>query len=290
VALDAVYRNAAEALVDPVTPLVDILDPTNTVIVTGAVPVRSSLGLYDYPGGGYLVPANAAYGVWTARWTGTVAGTAYEALDEFEVVSAVVPTASGAFATVADLATFLQRDLSAADTATAALVLDLASGAIRDYTGQTISLVSNDVVTLDPPQGSRLFLPELPVASVASVVLNGTTLTVATANTSGYYVYGDTGIIQYGYGYGYRNGSWGGAWGWAPRSVVVTYSHGYATIPAAVRMVTLEVAAAMMGSGPDAGLESETIGNYSYTRAAAGQAVADIAGGRLDSYRPLVIA
>jgi len=174
----------------------------------------------------------------------------------------VVPTASGAFATVADLATFLQRDLSAVDTATASLLLDLASAAIRDYTGQTLSLVSNDVVTLDPPQGSRLFLPELPVASVASVVLNGTTLTVATtANTSGYYVYPNEGYIQYGYGYGYgyRSGSWGGAWGWAPRSVVVTYSHGYATIPDAVKQATLILAAGEMGEPDSEDLLIESI-------------------------------
>lgn len=89
-ALDAVYRDADDELVDPTTPLVDILDPTNSVVANDTVPVRSSLGLYDYPAAGYLVPVDAALGVWTARWTGTVDGDLLEALDQFEVVAAVV--------------------------------------------------------------------------------------------------------------------------------------------------------------------------------------------------------
>lgn len=100
VALDAVYRDASDNLVDPVTPLVDILDPANVVIVADAVPVRSSLGLYDYPAGGYLVPTNADFGVWTARWTGTVDGDLIEALDEFEVVAALTSSSSVTYVTV----------------------------------------------------------------------------------------------------------------------------------------------------------------------------------------------
>lgn len=188
-----------------------------------------------------------------------------------------------AFVTAEDLATFLQRDLSAADTATATMLIELASAAIQDYTGQTISAVANDVITIDPPIGSYLFLPQLPVTAVASVIVGGTALALGSSTVDGYYWYGDTGVIRYG---GYR----GYAWGWAPKSVVVTYSHGYATIPDAVRAVTLEASAAMMGSGPAGGLQSESIGNYSYERSDAGQAVADVAGGRLDKFRTLVIA
>ena len=89
-----------------------------------------------------------------------------------------------AFATAGDLATYIQRDLSAEDTATAELVLDLVSAAIRDHTGQTISLVENEVITLDPPRGSRLFLPELPVIDVTSVALAGTPLALAAPRRS----------------------------------------------------------------------------------------------------------
>lgn len=188
-----------------------------------------------------------------------------------------------ALATVADLQTFMQRTFTVAETAEATLVIDLASASIQDYTGQTISAVANDVVTLDPPYGSYLFLPELPVTAVASVTVGGTALALGSPTVDGYYWYGDTGTIRYG---GYR----GYAWGWAPKSVVVTYSHGYATIPDAVRAVTLEAAAQMMGSGPAGGLQSESIGNYSYERSGAGQAVADVAGGRLDRYKLMVLA
>lgn len=102
IALDAVFRDSAVDLVDPTTPLVDILDPANVVVVADTVPDNGAgLGLFDFPGGGYLVPSDAAYGVWTARWTGTVDGDLIEALDEFEVVPAVAPPDGDYYVTLA---------------------------------------------------------------------------------------------------------------------------------------------------------------------------------------------
>lgn len=292
VALDAVYRDASDNLVDPVTPLVDILDPANIVIVAGVVPVRSSLGLYDYPDPGYLVPDDADYGVWTARWTGTVDGDVLEALDEFEVVVALTPSSATALATVADLATYMQRDFSAPDTATASLLLDIASAAIRNYTGQTISAVTDDEITLDPPYGRRLFLPELPVTAVSSITVGGTLWTEGTD----YYWYGDTGMVR-------LVNRW---WGTTPSSVDVVYSHGYTTDPDEVRGVCLSIAARMLEN--PLGLTQQDIGPHGQAVDTEGNAelvyrsplatgttlpppeITDEERRILDHYRPLVVA
>jgi len=188
-----------------------------------------------------------------------------------------------AFATPGDLATFVGRDFTAQDTATATLLLDIATAAVRDWTGQTLSAVTGDVVTLDPPTSGRLFLPELPVTAVASVVYAGTALTLgSTSNTYGYYWYGDTGIIRVA---GIFNTA-----AYAPQSVVVTYSHGYATIPDAIKGVCLELAAELLTVAAQPGLRSEAIGNYKVEFDSAVRTVAEIAGGRLDRYRRLVVA
>lgn len=172
-----------------------------------------------------------------------------------------------ALASPGDLATYLQRDLSAAETATATLVLDIASDTIRAYTGQTISLVTGDTVTLDAPCGWRLFLPQLPVTGVTSVTIAGTLLSAVTPD---YYWYGDTGIVQLA-----------GRWSTLPKSVVVVYSHGYATIPDAVKGVCLGVAGRMLEN--PLGLTRQDVDEN-------GQAAADSEGNAVITYRnPLAV-
>ena len=184
-----------------------------------------------------------------------------------------------AFASAADLATYMQRDLSAADTASANLALDLATAAIQSYTGQTISTVAGDTITLDPPCGSRLFLPELPVTAVTSITIAGTLLSTVTPD---YYWYADTGSVLF------ASSRWA-----VPQSVVVVYSHGYAVIPEPIRAVCIELAAAMLNGAPTgdaAGISDESIGNYSVSYDTATRTLRDIADGRLDRYRVPVMA
>ncbi len=102
-ALVVVYRDVTNELVDPPDPLVDIIDSANVVVVAGVEPVRSSLGLYDYPAGGYLVPTDADLGAWTARWTGTVDGSPVTLIDDFEVVAALTPAPTGSYVTVEEV-------------------------------------------------------------------------------------------------------------------------------------------------------------------------------------------
>jgi len=191
----------------------------------------------------------------------------------------VVPSASPSpfVNSRSELEILLGRTFTATEAASADLVLAMATEEVRSITGQTISYVAGDILTLDPPLGARLFLPQLPVTAVASVVVAGTTLTLGSPSiTGGYYWYRDTGIITYG------------SWGYTPQSVVVTYSHGYATIPGVIRDVTLELAAMKLGyykSGDGAWVKSEMIGNYSVTNQDAPMTAHDVIGGRLDRSR-----
>lgn len=150
-----------------------------------------------------------------------------------------------AFATVSDFATFIGRDLTAADTATASQALDLATGYIQARTGQTISSAT-ETVTLDGIGYGLLALPEIPVTAVASVVVEGLTW----VNDTDYY-WTRKGIIR-------QRRRW---WGYRPRSVVVTYTHGYSTIPEDIRRLCLKLAQTMYENPGN--VKSESIGDYS---------------------------
>lgn len=149
-----------------------------------------------------------------------------------------------AFATPTELAGFLQTDL---DTYSATQALDIASKAIRDHCDWNITeeIVTGKVLDCD---GSRsIWLPTLLLTAVASVVENGVTLTVL------------TGFDWTSYGRLIRAGRWPNQ----ARSVTVTYTHGYATIPDSVKGACLS-AAGRVYVNPD-GIKQETIGAVSVT-------------------------
>jgi len=150
-----------------------------------------------------------------------------------------------AFATPSDLASWLQRDL---DTATATLALNIASADIRKTVGWSISQESGVVVTLDGSGARSLWLPSLLVTAVASVVEDSTTLTVV------------TGFDWTTYGRLIRVGR---DWTYKPRSVVVTFTHGYTTNPDDVKGICLTLAGRVYDN-PTA-LRSYTVGGVSET-------------------------
>ena len=82
-----------------------------------------------------------------------------------------------AFATEAELEAYTGTSV-ATDRAT--ILLDTATGAIRAYTNQTLSRVTNDGVVLPGNYTGVLELPERPVISVGAVTIDGTTVTVDT--------------------------------------------------------------------------------------------------------------
>lgn len=256
IALDAVYRNSDDELVDPTTPLVDILDPSSAAVVTDAVPVRSALGLYDYPGGGYLVPADAALGLWTARWTGTVDGNLIEAVDEFEVVAAIEP---GPLATFTELQTLMPG--VTLDEAQASFLLAIASATIRSETRQTLSFVAADELELRGTFGREFWLPEWPVVRVASIALNGESMPA-----TGYRCSRDGRVT-------FDRWTWStvvnapsiatsGSWGGDERFLTVVYDHGYDPVPADIKGICIDLARRGIVA-PDAGIiRQESLGSY----------------------------
>lgn len=175
-----------------------------------------------------------------------------------------------AFVTVAELREFLQVDstqLPDNDPA-ATLILTLVSDTIRAYLNQAVDLVENDVVILDPNRdGSELLvLPQWPVLAVDLVEVlqpDGTWL----AQDPATWTWTSEGLLRRiaspvisGYPYPGQFPTFA-AWPVNPRSVRITYDHGYAVIPDSLRMVCMS-AASRIWANPT-GVVSESIESYS---------------------------
>lgn len=177
-----------------------------------------------------------------------------------------------AFASQADLEAFTGQTFT---EARATLLLDGATAAIQEWTGQTIEAVSSDEVTLVGNFTRRLVLPQMPVTAVDSVVVDGTTLTASTDFT--WQRHGVLWRPRYAQPDAPSQRSFevlGGAyWGGPDREVVVTYDHGFATIPTVVESVCLSVAA--RSSAMATGVVREQIDGYAvtYSQTGSNQAV-----------------
>lgn len=195
-----------------------------------------------------------------------------------------------AFATETELEAYTGTSIA---TDRAVLLLDLATGAIQAYTGQTITYVASHSMTLPGNFGHELVLPERPVTSVTSVTL-GDTLLVADVD----YVWNGQdrllrgtkvdGILSVN-GPDWLINGWGD-WGGPGAEVTVVHGHGFQVIPNDIKGVCLALAARSLSS-PD-GVNSETIGSYSASYSRSGGAVSLLAEERslLDRYRRKVFA
>lgn len=190
----------------------------------------------------------------------------------------VIP-ASGTtrLASVNDLAIYLQREFTAEESTTAELLLDLVSAAIRSYTGQTITLVEDDTVTLKV-KGCAVRLPQHPVVAVTAIESAGIDVLHTWTGGPQVWLAGSLPVVNLSSD---RR---------SPSYVQVTYSHGYAAIPGDIRAVALQVAGRAFGTTADhTGVQSENIGGYAYSvgGAAASGAVGLLAGERqvLDRYK-----
>ncbi|ETK36131.1 hypothetical protein [Microbispora sp. ATCC PTA-5024] len=155
-------------------------------------------------------------------------------------------------ATPANLDAYTGQSVPAAQ---AELALRLASGMVRRWTGQQISLVKDDTVTL---AGGRrvLYLPQRPVVVDADHPLTVTELggvgypnLLAVDNVTFTRLADE--LTRY--------------CGWWTDRVQVTYSHGYASIPDDIVGVVLDVAARSMTN--TMGLRTVTIDDYTRTYA-----------------------
>lgn len=160
------------------------------------------------------------------------------------------------FCTVEDVEKLINLTISdASDVSSCERAIEAVTEAIKNYCNQEIELVEDDEITLDCDGGEMLFLPQLPVLSVASVVEDDETLTVTDD-----YKLGQYGILH-------RVGQ---DWLSGVQIITVTYTHGYTTIPTDIIDVATRSAARVYQAGLRAkehegitGIASQSLGDYS---------------------------
>ncbi|MFJ3858157.1 hypothetical protein ACIPRL_18170 [Streptomyces sp. NPDC090085] len=167
-----------------------------------------------------------------------------------------------ALATVNELAAWMQREPAELPEG-AALVLDTASAIVRAEARQRFTRGTTTVAL--SPRGQVIALPQRPLIAVELVRAGGRVL-----RPDEYRVW--------------RDELWLGSLGVGP--VVVTYSHGYATVPADVRAIVLTLAGRVLTNPSD--LRQESVGSVSVTYAAEtiGASLAPIERDQLARYRP----
>lgn len=154
------------------------------------------------------------------------------------------------FATITDLENVLGRELPENDPA-ALFALDSATAMVRAIVYQYIEEVEDDVIVLDGTGTRVLLLPETPVSDVSLVEIDGEEL------DDDEYQWSADGYVR----------KLNGTWTTDLRSIEVTYSHGYATIPALIVSITAKLAARMLDT--PISVRQEAIGAYSATYTAA---------------------
>jgi len=178
-----------------------------------------------------------------------------------------------AFATSDELGDFLGSPIPAGRISGADLLLDLVADEVRDYCHQLFDQVDNDVWTTRGNNSNVLLLPELPVLELTSITLDGDTLEADNDFTlldhgvlyrgvvppsvfpSGSWSFPGTGVLA-------SFSQFSSAWS-TTSTIVVTYSHGYETIPGALRLAYLQ-AVARLYTNPT-GAVSEQMGQYQVT-------------------------
>jgi len=160
------------------------------------------------------------------------------------------------FATVEDIEAFLQVEITTApQVAAAERALAEATAAIRNYCHQYLERVEDEEITLDSTGGVRLFLPELPVLSVAEVIEDETTLVAGDD-----YALGQHGILHRLGGYKWASGI---------QIVTITYTHGYDPLPddiiaVATRAASRGYQAGLRAADDEAvvGVQAKSLGDF----------------------------
>lgn len=167
---------------------------------------------------------------------------------------------------VAELATRLGLTLTGANEDRAQKLLDDASAEIRAASGQMLSAVTGDVITIAATAGAELLLPQLPASEPSAV-------TVAGVPVTGWTFDGDRRLVRPG---GWLIGNGYGGWS----RISVTYDHGYAaeSIPEYIVALCCKIAGRAYLNPEQLRSSTMTTGNYSEGKTYGGDD-ATIAGG-----------
>lgn len=178
-----------------------------------------------------------------------------------------------ALACVSDVEVRLGRAFTSDEAARVHVLLEDASALVRRYTRQDFAPATTSTVVLRESAGV-VRLPQRPVTAVTSVVLIG--------------LNGTPDITTVGWGWdgldvvdvsGWDNAivnlpEWVHDRSWLPATYRVTYTHGYAEVPAdIVAVVCGMVGRTMSAPTTQSGITSETIGSYSYRTSEPGMGV-----------------
>lgn len=162
-------------------------------------------------------------------------------------------SAAPLLASVEQLGILVDEEI-AADDPKATLLLQVASGIVRERVNRYISRVVDDLEQLDPINGFKAFVHELPLESVSLVEICRDGSTWAAVDASRYRVNQKTGSITAGFGSYMGWPSDAGSWR-------VTYTHGWAEIPDAISGAVLGLVSRQWEV--PIGVENERVGQRS---------------------------
>jgi hypothetical protein len=159
------------------------------------------------------------------------------------------------FCTVTDIEHFLQIAIPAAKVDAANRAIGEATAAIQNYCHQVLEAVATDTIILDCAGGTRLFLPELPVTALTSVIEDGDLLVVDDD-----YKLGQHGILHRIDAY----------WAVGIQIIEIVYDHGFAVIPDDIISIATRAASRAYQAGLRAeemsgisGVTALSLGDYS---------------------------
>lgn len=164
-------------------------------------------------------------------------------------------------ASLEDVEAVLIREVTeAAEIASVEFALAVVSQAIRTYTNQYLERVTDETIRLSVLEGPLIFLPQLPVMSVATVRENGVLLSSATD-----YQLAAHGVLTRRH----RR-----TWYPGVETVEVKYTHGFSPIPDDIRGVAARAASRLFQAGLRAadtagvlGIASKSLGDFSVSYA-----------------------
>ena len=182
-----------------------------------------------------------------------------------------------AFFTTEELAWYLQVDESSLSEDTALLLADLASAAVRDDLNQLVDFVADEDIVMYGDGTELLLLPQRPVVDLTAITLDGedilASIDIRANGALRRVVYTNGPYVRWPYG----------------GLVEITYSHGFAVVPDAIKAVALALTAGAYSS-PVATTSSQTAGPFSVTyqsTASAVMALSEEQRTKLDRYRAL---
>lgn len=161
--MDAYWFDGSHSLVNPTNPRVDVINPSDVVVVDDAVPTLVGLGQTRYP---YTVPIDAPLGTWRYYWTGIINGAAVNGSETFTVVAAGTVESSDALVVTVGTYRRITLDTTSTDAAITGALTE-AQTLVEEYLQRKLtSQQRTETLLLD--RSGRVHPSAVPIASVTS--------------------------------------------------------------------------------------------------------------------------